>query len=109
MTSEFETFWKQYPRRVGKLAAQKAYRKARQRASAQELLDGIERYRKSKPSYADWCHPATFLNQGRWMDEIDAPHGHDRYVWVCPHEQKCNGRHQCHVKQQIEAHKKGAA
>ena len=31
------------------------------------------------------------------------------HAWVCPHEPRCNARHQCHVKQQIEAHKRQAA
>ena len=68
----FAVFWAIYPRKVGKLAAEKAYAKARQVASAEELLAGIERYIKNKPAYADWCHPRTWLVQGRWMDE-DVP------------------------------------
>lgn len=24
-----------------------------------------------KPTYADYCHPKTWLHQGRWMDEAD--------------------------------------
>lgn len=71
---DFEEFWRSYPRRVGKLAAQKAYIKARQTGvTQQQLLDGIARYMKGKPQYADFCHPATWLNQGRWEDEYDAP------------------------------------
>lgn len=69
--SDFEVFWQAYPRKVGKLAAMKAYAKARKIATAAELLTGIERYKRLKPAYADYCHPATWLNQGRWMDEPD--------------------------------------
>jgi len=68
----FTAFWSAYPRKVGKLAAQKAYTKARQTVSAEDLLAGLERYKVTKPSYADWCHPKTFLSQGRWMDEPEA-------------------------------------
>lgn len=71
--AEFLEWWKAYPNRVGKIAAQAAYRKAKKLATAQELLDGIERYRHMKPDYADWCHPTTWLNHGRWMDEAAAP------------------------------------
>jgi hypothetical protein len=68
---DFEEFWKQYPRHVGKLAAQKAYRHARTLASAAEILAGIEVYKRNKPAYADWAHAATWLRAGRWMDDYD--------------------------------------
>jgi hypothetical protein len=70
---EFERFWQVFPRKTAKLAAKKAYEKARKRTSAVEILEGVARYTTHKPAYADFCHPATFLNQGRWMDEYDAP------------------------------------
>lgn len=68
-TTDFGDFWKAYPRKVGKLDAQKAYAKARTQASAAEILDGVTRYIAGKPGYADWAHPATWLRAGRWMDE----------------------------------------
>jgi hypothetical protein len=103
LDTEFDTFWQQFPRHVGKLAAKKAYQKARKQASAEDILNGIERYRRAKPAYADWCHPATFLNQGRWMDEDDRA----TVEWVCPHTPSCLGRHACYVKQQIAAARNG--
>lgn len=71
--NDFDQFWAAYPRKVGKLDAMKAYAKARTVATAEEILAGVEQYKRNKPEYADWCHPSTFLNQGRWMDEPDAP------------------------------------
>ena len=71
MPSRFDEFWAAYPRKVGKIAAEKAYRKAVKLASHDEIMDGVRRYLKAKPAYADWCHPATWLCQGRWMDEPD--------------------------------------
>lgn len=94
LESEFGTFWTHYPRRTGKLAAEKAYRKARTVASAQQILDGVATYRQTKPAYADWCMPTTFLNQGRWMDEPDQPL---RVEWVCPHTPPCLGRNACRI------------
>ena len=70
---EFRAFWACYPRRVGKLDAQKAYKKARKLASAEAILDGVERYKRTKPDWQDWAHPSTWLNKGRWMDEEDVP------------------------------------
>lgn len=71
MSEDFAAFWQAYPRRIGKLDALKAYGKARALASAVEILDGVERYKANKPEYCDFCHPATFLNKGRWMDEYE--------------------------------------
>ena len=71
--AEFNVFWAAFPRRTGKLDAVKAYARARTLASAAEILAGVENYKRHKPDYADWCHPSTFLNKGRWMDEYDEP------------------------------------
>lgn len=72
MPSRFDEFWALYPRRVGKIAARKTYDAALKIASHDEIMEGVQRYLKAKPVYADWCHPATWLCQGRWMDEPDA-------------------------------------
>lgn len=91
--TEFEIWWGSYPRKVGKLAAALEYQRARKKATAEELLDGIDRYRLSKPSYADWCHPRTFLKQGRWMDGEDTDAWYQ--PWVCPHVVPCSNRAAC--------------
>lgn len=72
--AEFEVWYAAYPRHVAKGQALKAYRAARKKTDAKTLLDGIERYRRIKPDYADWAHPATWLNGERWLDE-DSPGG----------------------------------
>jgi len=70
----FEDWWKNYPRRVGKLKAIECYRtQIRKGYTDAELLTGL------KHSIADWesrnvgmefiPHPATYLRQGRWLDE----------------------------------------
>lgn len=72
--AEFDEFWAAYPRRVSKIAAKKAYDKARRSGVTQrELLDGVALYRQHKPAYADWAFPASWLNAGRWADEWGAP------------------------------------
>lgn len=72
---DFETFWKSYPRKVGKLAAAKAYALVRKNgAGADEIIYGLEQYLFSLPSDARFIpHPRTWLAQGRWMDEPDSP------------------------------------
>jgi hypothetical protein len=64
---EFSEWWANYPQKVGKLAAEKAYRTARKQASAPELLNGLMRYTASPPRF--WMHPKTWLNGGHWADE----------------------------------------
>lgn len=93
---EFEAFWRVFPRKTEKFAAKKAYAKARLVATAEEILEGVARYQENKPVYADWCHPATFLNKGRWLDEPDAATS-DSYEWKCPHTPHCRHRAECAV------------
>jgi len=78
-TSDFETWWKIYPKKSGKEAARKAYESAvkRIRASGQEpkqahqtLLDAVSRYAVSPKAKGEYCwNPATWLNQGHWEDD----------------------------------------
>lgn len=106
MVDSFVAFWSAYPRRTAKLAAVKAYQRALRLASPQEILDGVERYKSNKPAYADWCHPATWLNQGRWMDEPDGVtvkadmRGH---VPPCKTNQECLARIFADAKKEREA------
>lgn len=65
----FEVWYGEYPHKVGRAAAEKAYRSALARASPERLLDGLRQYVVSKPPDREWCNPATWLNQHRWLDE----------------------------------------
>ena len=66
--NDFDLFWAAYPAKVGKKAAERAWRSAKDRPSLPSLLEALDRYRRTKPADRDWCNPATWLNQGRWMD-----------------------------------------
>ena len=70
---QFDEFWTQYPKKVAKKTALKAYEKALKSASHQEIMTGLAKY-KPDPKYI--CNPATWLNQGRWEDE---PTSEDKY------------------------------
>jgi hypothetical protein len=63
----FEDFWLQYPNKVGKAAALKAFIKARSEADQSTIMAGLARY-ATKPDDRPWCNPATWLNQQRWLD-----------------------------------------
>lgn len=91
-TEDFEAFWKAFPRRVGKLAARKEYDKVRRGGISQdELLDGVAQYVRTKPNYADWCHPRTWLSQGRWLDEVSVKASNGLGNW-CEHLPRCPDR-----------------
>jgi hypothetical protein len=69
----FEEFWKQYPRKIAKRAALKSW----QRLNPLEqklVLDAIPnhvKYWKAKMTEQDFIpHPSTWLNQGRFEDEL---------------------------------------
>ena len=68
----FAAFYAAYPRHDGKIAAEKAYRRALQRATADEIDVGLAGYRFSAdPQFIPL--PATWLNQGRWESRGHAP------------------------------------
>lgn len=73
----FDDWWKQYPKKVGKIDAQKAYRAAlKAGATPQDLLDGLERHNanwKAQNTERKYIpNPASWLRKGRWEDELDA-------------------------------------
>jgi hypothetical protein len=69
---EFDRWYAGYPRKEAKDAAKKAFIKARKSASLQELLLGLEQYIKTTKGQERRfiALPATWLNAGRWQDEI---------------------------------------
>lgn len=71
--AEFSEFWAAYPRKVAKPGALKAFRKARDKADMAEIMAGLGRYQSQKPEYADWRHPATWLNDEGWADDYGPP------------------------------------
>lgn len=64
----FDSFWSLYPRRVGKLAAIRAYRKALKMATPEEIQRGAKLYAQEGKAMEYTAHPATWLNAGRWGD-----------------------------------------
>ena len=69
----FETFWRHYPRKVGKDDARKAFKKRKPDLDLLAvMLTAIERQKSESQWQKDGGqfipHPATWLNQGRWQD-----------------------------------------
>lgn len=66
----FDAFWDEYPRRVGKQDALKAYRKALKTTDPVTILAGAVAYRNDPNREAEFtAHPATWLNRGGWDDD----------------------------------------
>lgn len=73
-SADFEAFWSAYPRKVGKGAAQRSWKAA---GATQDLLAACLSAISAQRSTEQWQrnngqfipHPATWLNQKRWMDQ----------------------------------------
>ena len=68
-TSEFDLFWDQYPIKIGKAAAKKAWAKAIKAEAPDVIIAGAARYAADPnrhPSFT--AHAATWLNAHRWTD-----------------------------------------
>ena len=71
--SIFESFWKVYPRKIGKEKCRNWFKSHKPKeVLVQQMIEAIEVQKKSKqwsdPQYIP--HPYTWLNQGRWEDEL---------------------------------------
>jgi hypothetical protein len=75
--TEFDIFWKAYPRKTGKGAAKKSWEKAKEKPPIADILTAVQRQIKSEQWQKDHGQfiplPATWLNQERWGDELTAP------------------------------------
>lgn len=70
--AEFEEVWKLYPRKEGKVNAERDYIKARKEGiEKQTIVDGISRYKEhtkgTEPQYI--MQGSTWFHQRRWTDE----------------------------------------
>jgi hypothetical protein len=72
--ARFDGFWKEYPKKRGRGAAEKAFN---QLNPTDELFQKLIEAVKKQKSWPEWVkengqyipHPATWLRQGRWDDE----------------------------------------
>ena len=71
--SAFEAWYQHYPHKVQRGAAERAFSKAIELTSLDELVDGLRRYVSTKPDDRHWQNPATWLNGKGWLDEPAGP------------------------------------
>jgi phage replication O-like protein O len=73
---DFDIFWKEYPRKTGKGAARKSWKKIKSpKATLDKIIAALAWQKKSEQWTRDngqyIPHPSTYLNQERWEDEPD--------------------------------------
>ena len=80
VTEKFAKFWDAYPRKTAKSEAMKAFAKLNPDDSLMEtIMNAIEKQKQSDQWKRDGGqyipHPATWLNQQRWEDELPLSNG----------------------------------
>jgi DNA-binding MarR family transcriptional regulator len=72
--TEFQAFWKAYPRKTGKDTASKAFIKARRTATAEAIMQSLaiqcEVWAMRQTELQFTPHAATWLNQSRFNDDL---------------------------------------
>jgi hypothetical protein len=70
----FDYFWESYPKKTGKKAAYQSWIKAKNKPAIENILQTLESQKKSDQWLKDGGqyipNPATWINQGRWDDEV---------------------------------------
>lgn len=85
----FERFWAVYPKKVGKEAARRAFAKVR--VPTESLIAAVEAQKRSlqwgKENGRFIPNPATWLNQGRWEDEVTEATGSNPFLDILREEE----------------------
>ena len=84
LSDMFETFWKAYPRKVNKQAAEKAFKKLKPNEDLfKAIMAGLENHKNSKQWTRDngqyIPHASTWLNGKRWEDELESAGNAPKY------------------------------
>lgn len=69
-TAAFDDFWTLYPRKTAKIAARKAWEKHKCDGFAERILAALKRQLPHWTESRFIPHPASWLNAGRWDDEL---------------------------------------
>lgn len=71
INAQFEEFWKLYPRKVNKKAAQRIFNRLSDEKKKKAIAGIKDRFNGTDPQFI--LYPSTYLNGERWCDEIAAP------------------------------------
>lgn len=107
-SEDFSRFWAAYPKRVARLDALKAWNQLNPSSEqVEEILNAVA-WQVRQPSWLKdggqyVPYPASWIRQGRWLDEADATVA----AYACPHRPTCaDGRWRCERKTEMEAFRK---
>lgn len=89
----FEIFWKNYEPKKGKVRAHSAFTRLSQE-DQKDAIDGITPYQKANPDPKYWKHPASYLNQRTWEDEIGPTS--EKFIQPFPEEPDTTWLDNCH-------------
>ena len=82
-SAEFDLFWNEYPRKVGRGLAVKAWSKAIAKTLPATIVDGLNQWKRSKdfPLEDKYIpHATTWLNGERWLDQIPVDNSNSQRV-----------------------------
>lgn len=69
-SSDFERFWKLYPKKVGKIGAYREWQRAIKGTPIETIISAAEAYSHSDKGQGEYCwNPLTWLSQGHWEDD----------------------------------------
>ena len=96
----FKEFWKEYPRKLDKGKAERAFRSALTRASFEDILAGVIQYANDPNRNADFTkYPATWLNADSWEN---GPLPYDKRAHKQNEEEENKRRLEEYIKRQTE-------
>lgn len=82
-SSKFEDFWNKVPRKIGKKKAKSIYERLVKSNEVSEdvLIDAMDNYSRSvKNTEIKYiAHPTSWLNAGRWTDEIEVNDNKEKF------------------------------
>jgi hypothetical protein len=71
----FDSFWKAYPKKIGKGEAEKSFKKAIKEVTLEAMIEAVRAQSNSDQWKKDGGqfipNPSTWLNQKRWNDELE--------------------------------------
>lgn len=96
---DFMRFWQQYPRRVARLAALKAWRQLNPPPLLVDEMLAALAWQRTQQQWRDLKfvpHAATWLRAERWTDE--PPELPVKEIWECRHTETCAHPAMCRIK-----------
>ena len=90
----FDEFWEVYPRKTGKIEAERKFESALKKAEPEHIIEGPKQYaaqvKDTDPQFI--ARPRTWLHHGRWADEDVSTAAASEDVWAEVNQQLVIGK-----------------